>query len=216
MRYQLSHIRAVYNARAGMRLLLLMLLAIMQYLFFSQPYNHDIFIGMAHPSDDPTMPALLTNMMPVAFMSLGIALTLEQPADYLASPDYLVYVRRPRTVGHFFAYLLTIIIYSILYCAIQLIVAIAVVPTSIQTLTLGALQSALILTLLLLVIQIGCLAGNRIGGYLAAATLFATPVTIPPVVAWVSQPLHGLPVCALLVTAATGITLLLFSRWEIQ
>lgn len=211
-----GRLRAASCARLGMRLLLLTLLAIVTYAYYSSPHDHAIFIGMARPSDDPSAPALLTNLLPIAFMTTAVALPLRGPLDFLASPDYLVYVRRPRTVGHFVAYLVMLVLYCAMLCGVELAVALAIQPTETATLVPGAACAMLTSLTLILIIDAGHLAEVTAYGYLAAITLYAMVAAVSPVLAWFAQPSHGLPLCALLATIFSGAVLLLFSRLEIR
>lgn len=213
-----SRLRTASHARLGMRLLILTLIAIVTYAYYTSPYDHTIFLGMVRPSDDPSAPALLTNLLPIAFMTAAIALPLGSPLEFLASPDYLVYVRRPRTIGHFVAYLTMLILYCATLCCMELALAVIVQPTATATATLvpGAVCTMLTLLSLMLIIDAGHLVGVAAYGYLAAITLYAMVAAVSPVLAWFAQPSHGLPLCALLATIFSGAVLLLFSRLEIR
>lgn len=211
-----SRLRTASHARLGMRLLILALLAIATYAYYTSPYDHAIFIGMVRSSDDPSAPALLTNLLPIAFMTGAVALPLGSPLEFLASPDYLVYVRRPRTIGHFGAYLTVLILYCTTLCCMELALAIIIQPAETATLVPGAACAMLTLLSLILIIDAGHLAGGAPYGYLAAITLYATAAAVSPVLAWFAQPSHGLPLCALLAAIFAGGILLLFSRLEIR
>lgn len=216
MHVAFDQLRTASRARLGMRLLLLTLLAIVTYAYYISPHDHAMFIGMVRPSDDPSVPALLTNLLPIAFMATAVALPLSGPLDFLASPDYLVYVRRPRTVGHFVAYLAMLVFYCAMLCGIELAVAIAIQPTETATLVPGAICAMLTSLTLILIIDAGRLAEAAAYGYLAAITLYAVVAAVSPVLAWFAQPTHGLPLSALLATVFAGTVLLLFSRLEIR
>lgn len=216
-----ARFRQMLHARNELRLLVAAIYAVMVWQYYQTGQDLTVFMGMFRPSNDPGVPPLAYNIFPLAFMAAGLALPMDQPLEYLASPDYLVYVRRPRTAAHFLRYLAITAAYCCAFTAIQLAVAIRVAPFADPVgLATSALCAGWTLLVLSLLVGAGYLAGNRAFGYFMAVVAYAAPVSVPAATAWLvgtgagSVP-NWVPALAVAGVAAAAFDLCRFRRLEI-
>lgn len=180
------------HTRNELRLIVVMIYIVMIWQYYQTGQDVTLFMGMFRPSNDPAVPPLAYNIFPLAFMAGGLALPMDQPLEYLASPDYLIYVRRPRTVAHFLRYLAIIVVYCCVLTAAQLAVAIGVVtfadPVKLMT---SAVCAGWTLLVLFLLVGAGYLAGNRALGYFTAVFVYAVLVSVPSLTSWLVEKTLG-------------------------
>lgn len=183
-----ARFRQMLHTRNELRLIVVMIYIVMVWQYYQTGQDVTVFMGMFRASNDTAVPPLAYNIFPLAFMAGGLALPMDQPLEYLASPDYLIYVRRPRTVVHFLRYLAIIAVYCCVFTAVQLAVAISVVtfadPVKLMT---SAVCAGWMLLVLFLLVGAGYLAGNRAFGYLIAVFIYAALVSVPSIASWLVE-----------------------------
>lgn len=187
-----ARFRQMFHTRNELRLIVVVIYTVMVWQYYQTGQDVTLFMGMFRPSNDPAVPPLAYNIFPLAFMAGGLALPMDQPLEYLASPDYLIYVRRPRTVAHFLRYLVIIAVYCCLFTAAQLAVAIGVVtfadPVKLMT---SAVCAGWTLLVLFLLVGAGYLVGNRALGYFIAVFVYAALISVPAVMSWLVEKILG-------------------------
>lgn len=197
--------------RNGLRLLVASVYGVMVWRFYSTGQDLTVFMGMFRPSNDPSIPVLAYNMYSLAFMAGGLALPLDQPLEYLASPDCFVYIRRPRTIAHMCRYLAIVMVYCLVFTALQLAMAVTIVSfVDPWVLVGGALCACCTLLVMFLIVTGGYLSGNRAIGYLLAAAAYAALLSTPAVMRWFAFGMTG-PVSNWVIgLAAVGGVVLVF------
>lgn len=187
-----ARFRQIFHARNELRVLVAVIYIVMVWQYYQTGQDVTVFMGMFRPSNDPAVPPLAYNIFPLAFMAGGLTLPMDQPLEYLASPEYLVYVRRPRTVAHFLQYLAITAVYCCIFTVIQLAVAIGVVtfadPVKLMT---SAVCAGWTLLVLFLLVGAGYLAGNRALGYFIAVFVYAVLVSVPSLTSWLVEKTLG-------------------------
>lgn len=225
MTHTLRHIFQILRGQAGIRVMILLLMAVVVKDALDSGTGLAVNVAMFRPTAAGAE-SLVANLHALAAMTLAIAFTLGQPGSYLLDDDWMVYIRRRRGIDHFLRYLLLTGAYSMLAVGLIGLAQGCAVASRLPVGGAGRLAStslcaALTLWTLLLVIDLGHLLGNQTIGYLAAtlayvAVLLAHPLQEALLDATVAAPLPNwaitLPSALGLLAVADGA---LFLRAEI-
>lgn len=210
-----------FSSRNGLRTLILTIYAILVANCYLSGRPDSIFMGMYRLADTPGESNLLINVYALSYMVCGMALPLEQFSRYLVVPDYPVYIRQGRGMAHFARYLAVLVSYCLVFTAVQVGVALVVVPDVDGMHMLStAICAGFTLLCLLLMVNLGYLMGNRSIGYIGAVGSYALLLTLGPLARWFALGHIGLlpiwiPVILMLLLVLTGVNALAFTRLEI-
>ncbi|MCI1240651.1 MAG: hypothetical protein LKG06_00670 [Bifidobacterium subtile] len=210
-----------FTGRNALRILILVLYAALVANCYLTFRPDSVFMGMFRPSPDPHSSALMTNVYAMAYMICGLALPLEQPSEYLAVPDCMVYVRQRRGAAHYLRYLALLVSYCCLFTLVQALIAFAVTPgPDAGKLIRTSVCSGWTLLCLLLIANLGYLLSNRALGYIAALAAYALLLSIGPMAKWFAQGhIWGTPAWVPVLFASTcilgAVNLMAFRRLQI-
>lgn len=209
------------KGRGLIRILIVLLYVVVFVRYFDSGYANGGFIGMFQLPDDFTA-SLEYNIYALMFMIFGVALTLEQPSEYLLVPDTFVYIRQRRGIAQFARYAALLIVYCLIFAGLQVgATALMTEHMHLGQWCVAAACSAWMLFNLLLICNIGYLAGNRALGYLAALLIYGALLSFKPAMQWMlgvgtTHIANWVLVSALCSIALAAVNLALFERTEIQ
>lgn len=214
-------LKAATQSFAGdspMRLLLIAIYIIVMYRFFWTVPHSDVFIGMVRPVSPGETFDLVASLYPIAYMAFGLALPLGCDSRYLCTPDYLVYIRKPRGVAQFLRYLGVVTAECAVFSVPQSMVTAWLLPDVDQDMLVRtSLCSALILMALVLIVNLAYLMNAHGVGYGMAGFVYLVVIAIPPIRQWLGESSFPCIVTLVVVVAILALTdWMVFDHVQIQ
>lgn len=168
--------------RLGYRVVIVTLYVFVLAWYFNHDPDLRTFVGMVRIPRFAGESALAANMPSLSFMVFGTVLALEQPADYLRHPNWMVAVRCGRDWWRFARCCMLLGVYAAMFAGVQLAASCLLIRGCDGVrLAVGAVYAAWSLTVTLLVVTAGCMAGRRVAGYLVALVLQLICAGVPGV-----------------------------------